>query len=128
MNTRPSVIALRHLSFITIGTGLALLLLPQTVAAQESATDVQVPDTADAVVRVRGMACSACAQRMKSALNDVEGVHQASVLLDKQEVVLTLSEEQIPSEKTLRETVRNAGYEFRSVVFAKGQTIDGSDD
>lgn len=93
---------------------------------QESASNIQVPDTADAVVKVHGMVCSACAKRMQNALNDVDGIDQATVLLDTQKVVLTLSDQNVPSENTLRETVTNAGYEFRTVLFANGRTSDGA--
>lgn len=128
MQYRFSATARQRLLLVAACTGLALFLLLHTATAQESGPDIQVPDSADAVVKVRGMACSSCAQRMKSALNDIEGVDQALVLLDKQEVVLTLSDKTIPSEKTLRETVTNAGYKFRTVVFAKGRTNNGADE
>lgn len=106
--------------------GLAVLLLPDVATAQTPGTAVQVPDTADAVVQVRGMACSNCARRMKNALEAVEGVEQATVLLEKQTVVLTLNDAKIPAEKTLRETVTSAGYEYRRAAFAETQETDGS--
>lgn len=121
----PSV-SFRRLFLAAAGVGLALLLLPQTATAQTAAPDVQVPDTADAVLRVNGLACSACARRMKGTLEDVEGVDHATVLLEKQNVVLTLSGQQTPSAKLLREAVTSAGYEFRSAVFATGRTEEGS--
>ncbi|MFB6273597.1 MAG: heavy-metal-associated domain-containing protein [Salinibacter sp.] len=114
----PSV-SLRRFFLAAAGVGLALLLLPQTAAAQESASTVQVPDSADALVQVRGMVCSNCARRMKGALEGVEGVDRATVLLEKQRVLLTLSGEKSPSEKTLREAVTSAGYEFRNATFAE---------
>lgn len=117
----------RSLAILAAGLGLAVMLGPQTAAAQASGAGVQVPDTADAVVRVHGMACSACAQRMKRALEDVEGVERATVLLEKQDVVLTLAETKVPSETTLREAVTTAGYTFESVVFAEEQKTNGAD-
>lgn len=104
---------------IAAGVGLVLLLLPQSAVAQETASTVQVPDSVDALVDVRGMVCSNCARRMKSALEDVEGVDRATVLLEKQDVLLTLTDEKTPSEKTLREAVTSAGYEFRNATFAE---------
>lgn len=107
--------------------GLAVfLLLPDVARAQAPGTAVQVPDTADAIVQVRGMACSNCAQRMKNALEAVEGVERATVRLEKQNVVLTLNDAKIPTEKTLRETVMSAGYEFRTAAFAETRGSDGS--
>ncbi|MCS3676273.1 copper chaperone CopZ [Salinibacter ruber] len=119
MRFRTSRFFFRSLFFVTASLGLALSPLPQTATAQESAPEVQVPDTADAVVQVHGMACSACAQRMKSVLEEVEGVDRATVLLEEQNVVLTLGGNPMPSEKTLREAVTSAGYEFRAAAFAE---------
>lgn len=120
----PSVF-LRRLAILAAGLGLAFVLGPQTAGAQMSGPDVQVPDTADAVVRVRGMACSACARRMKGALEDVDGVDRATVRLEEQDVLLILVEEEAPSEKTLREAVTSAGYEFRTAVFVEEQKKEG---
>ena len=121
MRSRTSTLSFRSLFLFAAALGLALSLLPQTATAQDAAPKVEVPDTADAVLQVNGMACSACAQRMKSVLEEVEGVDRATVLLEEQNVVLTLGGNPMPSEKTLREAVTSAGYEFRTAVFAKGQ-------
>lgn len=109
-----------------VSLGLALSMFSQTATAQEASPDVQVPDTADAVVQVNGMACSACADRMKSTLEGVEGVTRATVLLEEQSVVLTLGVESTPTEQILREAVTSAGYEFRTAVFAEGRTKETS--
>ncbi|HKL89495.1 MAG TPA: heavy metal-associated domain-containing protein [Salinibacter sp.] len=126
MRFRTATFSVRSIFLLAAALELALLLLPQTATAQESAPEVQVPDTADAVLQVNGMACSACAQRMKSVLEEVEGVDRATVLLEEQNVVLTLGGNPMPSEKTLREAVTSAGYEFRTAVFAKGQKSKGT--
>ena len=102
MRFRTATFSVRSIFLLAAALELALLLLPQTATAQESAPEVQVPDTADAVLQVNGMACSACAQRMKSVLEEVEGVDRATVLLEEQNVVLTLGGNPMPSEKTLR--------------------------
>ncbi len=126
MPSRTSTLSVRSIFLVAAALGLVLSVLPQTATAQESAPGVQVPDTADAVVQVHGMACSACAQRMKSVLEEVGGIDRATVLLEKQNVVLTLSDEKTLSEKTLREAVTSAGYEFRTAVFSKGQKSKGT--
>jgi copper chaperone CopZ len=126
MRSRTSTLSFCSLFLVAAALGLALSLLPQTATAQESTPEVQVPDTADAVLQVNGMSCSACAQRMKSVLEEVEGVDRATVLLGEQNVVLTLGGNPMPSEKTLREAVTSAGYEFRAAVFAKGQKRKGT--
>ncbi|MFB6232306.1 MAG: heavy-metal-associated domain-containing protein [Salinibacter sp.] len=117
---------LPSLSGPAVAAGLLLLLLPPAASAQQSSQAVQVPDTADAVVQVRGMACSACARRMKRALEDVDGVDRATVLLKKQDVLLTLSAQKTPSEKILREAVTSAGYEFRGALFAREEQTEES--
>jgi len=119
MRSRTSTFSVRSLFLVAAALGLALSLLPQTATAQDAAPKVEVPDTADAVLKVNGMACSACAQRMKSVLEEVEGVDRATVLLEEQNVVLTLGGNPMPSEKTLREAVTSAGYEFRAAAFAE---------
>ena len=126
MRLRTSTFSVCSLFLVAAALGLALSLLPQTATAQDAAPKVEVPDTADAVLQVNGMACSACAQRMKRVLEEVEGVDRATVLLEKQNVVLTLSDQQTPSEQILREAVTSAGYEFRTAVFAKGQKSKGT--
>jgi cation transport ATPase len=64
---------------------------------------------------------------MQSVLEGVEGVDRATVLLEKQHVLLTLSGETTPSEKTLREAVTSAGYEFRRAVFAEKRNEDAGE-
>lgn len=108
-----------QITFIALALGgLSLLAGPRTAAAQQKATTVQVPDTADAVVQIHGMMCANCAHRMKGALEKLDGVDRASVQLEEKKAVLTFKGGKEVSEKTLKETVNSAGYEFRGAVFA----------
>jgi len=122
----PSLPSLRRVLLAAAGGALVLLALPQHAVAQEAAPAVQVPDTADAVVQVRGMMCSNCARRMKGALEDLDEVDRATVLLEKQTALLTFVSENAPSANTLREAVTRAGYEFRGAVLAKEQKTGDS--
>lgn len=127
MLSKTPFVSLRPVFLIAVGLGLVTFVFPRSAMAQDSTPVIQVPDTADAVVQVRGMACSACAQRMKSTLEDVDGVDRVTVLLEKQNVVLTLGAKSTPSDQSLREAVTNAGYEFRTAVFAKAHENEESD-
>jgi len=109
-----------HLTVIALAVGsLSLLSTPRAIAQNDGPETIQVPDTADAVVQIRGMVCSNCAQRMKRALEKLDGVTQASVQLEEDRAVLSLNGETEVSEKTLKERVNIAGYEFRGVVFGE---------
>jgi len=106
--------------------GLGLGLGPHTAAAQEGGSTVQVPDTADAVVQVRGMACPNCARRMKGALEGIDAVEIADVQLEGQRAILTLKADRTVTETVLRTAVTEAGYGFRGVTFAGAKNDDPS--
>lgn len=126
MRSRRSLTTIPCLLLIVAGTGLAVFLLPQPVTAQESASEIQVPDSADAVVKVHGMACQMCAQSVKRSLEGVEDVDAAHVHLDEQRALLTLTGDHSVTENLLRTTVEKAGYEFEAVTFAS-ETETSSD-
>jgi copper chaperone CopZ len=121
----PSV-ALRRFLLVAIGFSLALLALPRMTAAQDSDPAVQVPDTVDAVVQVRGMMCSNCARRMKGALEGIGAVETADVQLKEQRALLTLEADRTVTETALRTAVTEAGYAFRTVTFAEAERSDPS--
>ena len=120
MSDRPYSRIVR-LTVIALAVGsLSLLAGPRPAIAQDDdPATVQVPDTADAVVQIHGMMCSNCARRMKGALEKLDGVTQASVQLEEEQAVLSFNGQTEVSEKTLKERVNIAGYEFRGVVFAE---------
>lgn len=57
---------------------------------------------------VEDMSCDHCTQRVKDALEDVEGVSEADVNLDASEATITVTEE--VSDDRLAEVVEEAGY------------------
>jgi copper chaperone CopZ len=121
----PSV-ALQRFLLVAIGSSLALLALPRMAAAQDSDPAVQVPDTVDAVVQVRGMMCSDCARRMKGALESIGAVETTDVQLKEQRALLTLEADRTVTETALRTAVTEAGYAFRTVTFAEAERSDPS--
>lgn len=110
MNPRKQLLALSLLLTIVA------LAIPADGVAQ-SADDLVQSDTVDAVVHVRGMACEMCAQNMKQSLETVEGIESAHINLDEQNALIRWTDGTSVSSDVLRETVTNAGYEFKGVVF-----------
>jgi P-type Cu+ transporter len=58
--------------------------------------------------RVEGMTCQHCVKRVESAIREVQGVTRASVDLDRQEALVSLSDES--AEDAVRNAVEAAGY------------------
>jgi copper chaperone CopZ len=117
--TRFSLLRSLRLVLIAVAVGgLGLGLGPHTAAAQEGEGIVQVPDTADAVVRVQGMACPNCARNMRQALKGLDAVETADVKLEEQRAILTLKADRTVTEKALRTVVTEAGYRVRGVTLA----------
>ena len=126
MSDRPYSRIFR-LTVIALAVGsLSLLAGPRAIAQDDDPATVQVPDTADALVQIHGMMCSNCARRMKGALEKLDGVAQASVQLEEEQAVLSFNGQTEVSEKTLKERVNIAGYEFRGVVFAEKNEAGGT--
>lgn len=98
-----------------------------TDSVAQSTDELLQSDTTDAVVSVRGMACEMCAQSMKQALEDVDAIESATVRLDDQEALLTLKPGQSVTEKELRTTVTNAGYQFKGVEFSEEEDASTSE-
>ena len=61
-------------------------------------------------ISVKGMACDGCANSVKTSLEAVDGVSDASVDLAGQCAEVTFDEARAPIEKLLA-AVRDAGYE-----------------
>jgi len=94
----------RALSVLALSSLLVLFALP--LAAQEKTA----PAGKQALVPVKGMACSACARRLQKVLSKLPGVEKAEVQLEKEQAILTFLADSKASDKQIEETVRNAGF------------------
>jgi copper chaperone CopZ len=65
---------------------------------------------------VTGMTCGSCAASIKKAFMKNPGVKEVSVDVKSGKVLLTFLPEKTMSESQIRETVKGAGYEVKSVA------------
>lgn len=94
----------RTLSVLALSSLFVLFALPQT--AQEKTA----PAGKQAVVPVKGMACSACARRLQKVLSKLPGVEKAEVQLEKEQAILTVLADSKVSDGQIEKTVRDAGF------------------
>lgn len=104
------------LTSILVALVTVMTLAPQARAQAEQASEVENPDV---VLQVKGMVCEMCAYSMEKQLKKNEAVHEVQVLLDEQQVRLTLHEGKTISEKALREALLDAGFEVVEVTFVE---------
>ena len=85
---------------------------PETVGDQK---DIKTEDnTVKVTIGVEGMMCQHCAARVKKALEEIDGVVEATVDLDAKNVGLELSK--YVTEKDFDKAITDAGYEFKGLV------------
>lgn len=113
---KPKTIAIIGL----VGMLLLGAVLATSVRTQEAPDHPEVAP--DVVVHVEGMACQLCARSMRKAVGEIEGVSNVEVLLDEQEVHVTLEENTSPSEEEFEDAVTKAGFTFEKAVYADDQS------
>ena len=85
---------------------------PETVGDQK---DIKTEDnTVKVTIGVEGMMCQHCAARVKKALEEIDGVVEATVDLDAKNVGLELSK--YVTEKDFDKAITDAGYEFKGLI------------
>ena len=104
------------LTSILVALVAVMTLAPQARAQAEQAAEVENPDV---VMQVKGLACEMCAYSMEKQLKKNEAVHEVQVLLDEQQVRLTLHEGKTVAEEALRDAVLDAGFEVLKVTFVE---------
>lgn len=95
-------------SAATVATG--------AVAAAESA------QTREAVVSVKGMMCSMCAQGLETRLAKLGDAKAAKVDLDKEQAIVSFPAETKVTNEDIEKTVKDAGF---NVVTIEWRTTDG---
>ena len=82
---------------------------------------VMSPDVARdqlAVIRIEGMHCHKCEQRIKNALHHFEGVHEVEVDFNSEQASILFDRDAVDV-KQLMEAINGAGY--RASGFTQGQ-------
>ena len=60
-------------------------------------------------LKIEGMHCTGCSNRLEKILNNTDGVENAIVSFEEKKAIITYNESQIDPEK-LKETIKDAGF------------------
>ncbi|MDD6800838.1 MAG: heavy metal-associated domain-containing protein [Firmicutes bacterium] len=63
-------------------------------------------------IRIEGMKCTHCQQRMKKALEAIDGIKSADVIFESGEAVLELEKD--VSNAIIADTVKKAGFSIKA--------------
>lgn len=66
-------------------------------------------------VTIKGMVCSFCAVGLKKTLGSEKSIHKIHVNLESKKVTLEVDPSAPPTDKRLRELVKDAGYDVLSI-------------
>lgn len=61
-------------------------------------------------LKIEGMHCEGCSNRLEKILNNIEGVQNAEVILDSKKAIIELNEE-ADLKETIKEAIIDAGFE-----------------
>jgi len=79
-------------------------------------------------LRITGMTCGACVQRVENALKSIDGVRDATVNLMAESGTVQLTEDASAFKTRLRESVRNAGYDAEVLPADRQLITEWTDD
>lgn len=60
-------------------------------------------------LKIEGMHCTGCSNRLEKILNNTDGVENAIVSFEEKQAIITYNESQIDPEK-LKENIKDAGF------------------
>ncbi len=63
----------------------------------------------DIKLKIEGMHCTGCSNRLEKVLNNIEGVEKATVSFAEKEAAITYNEEKI-SEEQIKSEIGEAGF------------------
>jgi copper chaperone CopZ len=92
--------------FLRLSLWLAVLYPASTTWAQPPAS---------IRVTIKGMVCSFCAVGLKKTLGSEKNIRKVDVSLEEKKVTLEVNPDSPPSDKRLRELVKNAGYDVLTI-------------
>lgn len=61
-------------------------------------------------IRITGLHCSGCADRVSNVLNELEGIRSADVSLDEKQAAITFDKDQVDFPQ-MKEAIEEAGYQ-----------------
>lgn len=94
-----------------------LLLAAPAAAQQEAASSAATPETLRVIqVKILGMSCPFCAYGVEQKLKKLDGVEQLTVELESGIATLTMEAGADVSNRTLKETVEDAGFEPAAIA------------
>ena len=99
-----------------LGCALAFLGAGSWTAGATATSAAETKNTAYTELANRGMTCDTCAARVKQALATVPGVLEATVKWEERRAYLILDADAIPTQETLIQAARDAGFEAGSTV------------
>jgi len=94
---------------------VALMALVTPVVAPAQEVEDAAPEPRKIEVEILGMSCPFCAYGVEQKLKRLEGVEDLEVELKTGVATLTLAEGVDVSNETLRETVKDAGFEVAAI-------------
>ena len=62
------------------------------------------------ILRINGMKCTGCSQRVEKALKNMDGIEDASVSLESRTAKITYNKDEI-SNQEIRKTILDLGFE-----------------
>lgn len=60
-------------------------------------------------LKIEGMHCTGCSNRLEKVLNNTDGVEKATVSLEEKQAIITYNESQIDIEK-IKQAIQDAGF------------------
>lgn len=60
-------------------------------------------------LKIEGMHCTGCSNRLEKVLNNTDGVEKATVSLEEKQAIITYNESQIDIEK-IKQAIKDAGF------------------
>ena len=66
------------------------------------------------ILKIEGMHCTGCSNRLEKVLNNSEGIENAKVIFDKAEAIISYNDEKI-SVEGIKDVIKDAGFEGEEI-------------
>jgi copper chaperone CopZ len=99
-----------------------------SLAQNKTTSDQAETSGGQITLHIEGMVCSMCEQNCKKALEKLEGVNVESISAEKGIAKLTYTGSNPINDKTLKESVENAGYNLEKVQWRDTNESDDKTD
>lgn len=98
-----------------------LILLP--ILSVPAQADAKATQNLTYTLKVEGMSCALCENRVKKQLKKIEGVSAVTIDLDKGLVTVVMHAGGALSQKQVGALIRNAGFNLRDIKRSDGQKV-----